>query len=65
MFPIISVIDEVSNYDKIGDYKTLYHCKLDWTNPDNHKIKRNKEWILQFICLGLAFCILMVQIFWK
>lgn len=49
MFPIISVIDEVSNYDKIGDYKTLYHCKLDWTNPDNHKIKRNKEWILQFL----------------
>ena len=49
MFPIITVIDEVSNFNKIGDYKTLYHCQLDWSALDYHKIQRHKEWILQFL----------------
>lgn len=44
LFPIIIVIDEVYNNNE-----TLYNCRLDWTSMDNHKIKLNKEWILQFL----------------
>lgn len=48
-FPDLIILDEVPNENKIGDFKTLLLCKLDWTNLDNHKIKRSKEWISQFL----------------
>jgi hypothetical protein len=48
-FPDLIILDEVPNENKIGDFKTLLLCKLDWTSLDNHKIKRSKEWISQFL----------------
>ena len=48
-FPNLIILDEIPNEDKKGDYQTLLLCKLDWTEIDNHKIKRSKDWILQFM----------------
>jgi len=48
-FPDLIILDEIPNEDKKGDYQTLLLCKLDWTEIDNHKIKRSKEWISQFL----------------
>lgn len=48
-FPNLIILDEIPNEDKKGDYQTLLLCKLDWTEIDNHKIKRSKEWISQFL----------------
>ena len=48
-FPDLVILDEVPNENKTGDFKTLLLCKLDWTNLDNQKIKRSKDWISQFL----------------
>jgi hypothetical protein len=48
-FPILIILDEVPNVEKIGDYKTLLVCRLDWSELESNKIKKSKEWILQFI----------------
>jgi len=48
-FPNLIILDEIPNEDKKGDYQTLLLCKLDWTEIDNHKIKRSKDWILRFM----------------
>lgn len=49
MFPNLIILDEVPNEEKKGDCESLLVCKLDWTQLDNHKIKRSKDWILQFL----------------
>jgi hypothetical protein len=48
-FPSLIILDEVPNVEKIGDYKTLLVCRLDWSEIDVHKIKKSKEWLSHFL----------------
>ena len=48
-FPDLIILDEIPNEKKIGDYKTLLVCKLDWNQLDNYRIKKSKEWFLKFL----------------
>ena len=48
-FPELNIIKEVKNIDKIGDYKKLLLCKLDWSSLDEYKKSKHISWIYNFV----------------
>jgi len=45
IFPEIKVIKEVENQSKLGEYKTLLLCKIDWSNFDEYKKIDHISWL--------------------
>ena len=48
-FPELNIIKEVKNIDKIGDYKKLLLCQLDWSSLDEYKKSKHISWIYNFV----------------
>lgn len=48
-FPDLNIIKEVENDKKIGDYKTLLLCHLDWSTLDVYKKSKHISWIFNLI----------------
>jgi hypothetical protein len=44
-FPDLNIIKEVDNDKKIGEYKTLLICHLDWSNLDAYNKSKHISWI--------------------
>ncbi len=49
IFPDLNIIEEVDNPEKLGDYKTLLLCELDWSNIDEYKKSKHISWIYNFV----------------